>query len=146
MPALSPVQQKFILHWGEMGTRWSNVSTSIKELQGWGIVRVVHVMEDRRDHFESMRDVWEMFRVIAEERKRREIDPTLILLRECVADVEKLNSAGDATSKERLGELLNFFETMTGWYSQMRKVPTGALLKAVKLGDNVFKLLGGRTR
>jgi DNA-binding transcriptional regulator GbsR (MarR family) len=179
MPALSPVQQKFILHWGEMGTRWginrtvaqvhallyisarplpadeivealsvarSNVSTSIKELQGWGIVRVVHVMEDRRDHFESMRDVWEMFRVIAEERKRREIDPTLILLRECVADVEKLNSAGDATSKERLGELLNFFETMTGWYAQMRKVPTGALLKAVKLGDNVFKLLGGRTR
>jgi len=179
MPALSPVQQKFILHWGEMGTRWginrtvaqvhallyisarplpadeivealsvarSNVSTSIKELQGWGIVRVVHVMEDRRDHFESMRDVWEMFRVIAEERKRREIDPTLILLRECVADVEKLNSAGDATTKERLGELLNFFETMTGWYAQMRKVPTGALLKAVKLGDNVFKLLGGRTR
>jgi DNA-binding transcriptional regulator GbsR (MarR family) len=179
MAPLSPVQQKFILHWGEMGTRWginrtvaqvhallfitarpvpadeivealsvarSNVSTSLKELQGWGIVRVVHVIGDRRDHFESMRDVWEMFRVIVEERKRREIDPTLILLRECVADVEKPGSPEDATSKERLGELLGFFETTTAWYSQMRKAPTGVLLKAVKLGDNVFKLLGRRTR
>jgi len=178
MPALSPIQQKFILHWGEMGTRWginrtvaqvhallfisarplpadeivealsvarSNVSTSLKELQGWGIVRVVHVIGERRDHFESMRDVWEMFRVITEKRKRREIDPTLALLRECVADAQKLKSGGDPTTKERLGELLNFFETMTGWYSQMRKVPTGALLKAVKLGDNVFKFLGRRS-
>jgi DNA-binding transcriptional regulator GbsR (MarR family) len=175
MSALSPVQQKFILHWGEMGTRWginrtvaqvhallfisaralaadeivealsvarSNVSTSLKELQGWGIVRVVHAVGDRRDHFESMGDVWEMFRVIIEERKRREIDPTLVLLRECVADAEKLKSTENPTTKERLGELLNFFETMTGWYSQMRKAPTGALLKAVKLGDNVFKFLG----
>src|SRR2546430_11655359 len=124
--SLGPVQQKFILHWGEMGTRWginrtvaqvhallfisdrplpadeiverlwverSNISTSLKELQGWGIVRVVHVIGDRRDHFESMQDVWEMFRVIIEERKRREIDPTLAILRECVADAEKLKSA-----------------------------------------------------
>lgn len=179
MIALSPVQRKFILHWGEMGTRWginrtvaqvhallfitaiplpadeivellsvarSNVSTSIKELLGWGIIRVVHVAGDRRDHFESMRDVWEMFRVIVEERKKREIDPTLVLLRECVAEVAKRKSPADAVAKERLGELLNFFETMTGWYSQMRKMPTGVMLKAVKLGDNVFKLLGGRSR
>jgi DNA-binding transcriptional regulator GbsR (MarR family) len=179
MHALTPVQEKFVLHWGEMGTRWginrtvaqvhallfisarpipadeivetlsvarSNVSTSLKELQGWGIVRVVHVIGDRRDHFESMRDVWEMFRVIAEERKRREIDPTLALLRECMADVEKLNASADPISRERLGELLNFFETMTGWYDQMRKVPTSALLKAVKLGDSVFKFLGAKSR
>jgi DNA-binding transcriptional regulator GbsR (MarR family) len=179
MPALSSVQEKFILHWGEMGTRWginrtvaqvhallfisatplhadeivdalsvarSNVSTSLKELQGWGIVRVVHVIGDRRDHFESMHDVWEMFRVIAEERKRREIDPTLALLRECVADIEKLKSDTDATTKERIGDLLKFFETMAGWYDQMRKVPTSVLLRAVKLGDKVFKLLGAVSR
>src|SRR5256714_6557908 len=99
MPKLSPVQQKFILHWGEMGTRWginrtvaqihallylsprplhaeeiteslsvarSNVSGSLRELQSWGIVKVVHVLGDRRDHFESMKDVWEMFRIIVE--------------------------------------------------------------------------------
>ncbi len=97
MTKLSPVQQQFILHWGEMGTRWginrtvaqihallfispkplnaeeiaealvvarSNVSTSLRELQGWGIVKLVHVMGDKRDHFESMKDVWEMFRPI----------------------------------------------------------------------------------
>ena len=106
MPQLSSVQQKFILHWGEMGTRWginrtvaqihallflsqkpldaeqivevlgvarSNVSNSLKELQGWGIVKRVHVMGDSRDHFESMKDVWEMFRVVLDERKKREI-------------------------------------------------------------------------
>src|SRR5258708_88880 len=118
MQPLSAVQQKFILHWGEMGARWginrpvaqihallylsaqplhaedlgltlgvarSNVSTSLKELQGWRIVRRVHVLGDKRDHFESMRDPWEMFRVVLDERKRREIDPTLALLRECIA-------------------------------------------------------------
>ena len=116
---LTPVQQKFVLHWGEMGTRWginrtvaqihallflsptplhaeeiaatlgvarSNVSTSLRELQGWGIVRVTHILGDRRDHFESLRDVWELFRVIVDERKKREADPTLAMLREAVAD------------------------------------------------------------
>src|SRR5881397_2735342 len=99
---LTPVQQKFLLHWGEMGTRWginrtvaqihallflspaplnaediadalsvarSNVSTSLRELQGWGIVKVVHVMGDRRDHFETIKDVWELFRQVLDERK-----------------------------------------------------------------------------
>src|SRR5271163_103469 len=122
MNALTPVQQKFILHWGEMGTRWginrtvaqihallyisprplqaeemvealnvarSNVSTSLKELQGWGIVKMVHVLGDKRDHFESMKDVWEMFRVVLDERKRREIDPTLAMLGQCLAEAEK---------------------------------------------------------
>src|SRR5213083_2480720 len=120
MERLSPVQEKFILHWGEMGARWginrtvaqvhallylsprplhaeeiakmlsvarSNVSTSLRELQSWGIVRVVHVLGDRRDHFESLKDVWEMFRIILEERKRREIDTTLRVLQECVEDL-----------------------------------------------------------
>src|SRR5271170_4094099 len=117
--ALSPIDQRFVLHWGEMGTRWginrtvaqihallflsskplhaeeiahtltvarSNVSSSLRELQGWGIVRVVHVLGDRRDHFESLKDVWEIFRIVSEERKRREIDPTLRVLAECEAE------------------------------------------------------------
>src|SRR5271169_2936001 len=122
MKPLNPVQQKFILHWGEMGTRWginrtvaqihallylsprplqaeeiletlrvarSNVSTSLKELQGWGIVRMVHVLGDKRDHFESLKNVWEMFRIVLDERKKREIDPTAQMLRECVAEASK---------------------------------------------------------
>ncbi|MEX2216463.1 MAG: MarR family transcriptional regulator [Phycisphaeraceae bacterium] len=171
---ITPVQQKFILHWGEMGTRWginrtvaqihallfiaprpmnaeevadtlsvarSNVSTSLKELQGWGIVKIVHVMGDRRDHFESMRDVWEMFQIVLTERKRREIDPTLALLRECVDEAQKAGPQ-EETTRHRLSELLGFFETMSSWYEQIRRLPTSALFKFVKLGGKVKKWLG----
>lgn len=174
--ALSPIVRKFILHWGEMGTRWginrtvaqvhallylsdcplnaedivdslgvarSNVSTSLKELQSWGIVRIVHVMGDRRDHFESLTDVWEMFQIILDERKRREIDPTMRLLEECLAEAKRDKSAGDLPDIEsRLAAMLEFFRTMSGWYSQIRKLPQGAVIKFVKLGGRVGKLLG----
>lgn len=174
MPKLSPVQQKFILHWGEMGTKWginrtvaqihallfiteeplnaddlvetlsvarSNVSNSLKELQGWGIVRRVHVMGDKRDHFESMKDVWEMFRVVLDERKKREIDPTITMLRECVAEAEKDKATNEYT-EQKLRELAEFFETTTAWYGQIRSWPTNALTKFVKAGDKIRKLLG----
>src|SRR5215203_1590929 len=169
MPALTPVVQKFILHWGEMGTRWginrtvaqihallylsekplhaeeiaetlgvarSNVSTSIRELQNWGIVRVAHVMGDRRDHFESMKDVWEMFRTILDERKKRETDPTLHLLRESVASSKKSGGA-DAYTRERLNDMLQFFDLMSTWYDQTRELPTPTVVKTVKMGDKV---------
>src|SRR3989440_12342493 len=174
MERLTPAQEKFILHWGEMGTRWginrtvaqihallylsphpihaeeiaatlsvarSNVSTSLKELQGWGIVKRVHVLGDQRDHFESMKDVWEMFRVVLDERKRREIDPTLAVLRECIADAEK-DKKTDAHTQTRLRELADFFETTTAWYGQIRQWPTSALAKFVQLGDKIRKLIG----
>jgi len=165
MPKLSPVAEKFVLHWGEMGTRWginrtvaqihallylspqplhaeeiaqtlsvarSNVSTSLRELQGWGIVRVAHVLGDRRDHFESMKDVCDMFRLVLQERKRREVDPTLAMLR---AGVTEADGGGktDAYTKERLAEMLEFFENVTGLYQQIEKVPPSTvkgLLKA----------------
>src|SRR5436190_20766628 len=122
MKSLSPVQEKFILHWGEMGTRWginrtvaqihallylsseplhaediarllsvarSNVSASLRELQGWGIVRIAHVLGDRRDHFESLKDVCQMFQIIVEERKPREGDATISLLKACEAELKQ---------------------------------------------------------
>lgn len=174
MTNLSPVAQKFVLHWGEMGTRWginrtvaqihallflsekplpadeiaqtlgvarSNTSTSLRELQNWGIVRVVHVMGDRRDHFESMKDVFAMFRVIARERKKREIEPTLRVLRECIDESGKPKSAAPHT-RDQLTELLNFFEIATNAYEKMEKLPTPAILKVAKLGDKALKLLG----
>lgn len=174
MKKLSPVQQKFILHWGEMGARWginrtvaqihallfiapapltaeelsntlgvarSNVSTSLKELQAWGIVRRVHVMGDARDHFESMKDVWEMFRVVLDERKKREVDPTLTVLRDCLLEADKDRQTDDHT-RQKLHELCDFFETTNAWYAQIRQWPTGALTRFVKLGDKVRKLLG----
>jgi len=119
----------------------SNVSTSIKELQGWGIIRVVHVLGDRRDHFESIKDVWELYRVVMDERKRREIDPTLTMLRDCLIDAEK-NGPEEKYAREKLGELLSFFETVTSWYEQMKKLPTSSLLKLTRLGEKIRKLLG----
>lgn len=173
MSKLSSVQQKFILHWGEMGTRWginrtvaqihallylaprplpaeeiadtlavarSNVSNSLKELQGWGIVKRIHVLGDSRDHFESLKDVWEMFRVVLDERKKREIDPTMRMLRECIGEAEK-DKETDAYTEQRLRDLHNFFETTTAWYVQVRQWPTSAMVKFVKLGDKVLKVL-----
>ena len=170
MVDLSPARQKFILHWGEMGPKWgvnrsvaqihallflskvpltaeaiadalslarSNVSNSLKELQGWRIVRLVHVMGDRRDHFESLQDVWEMFQIVLDERKRREIDPTTRILRECIEQV-----GSDAHVKARLQAMLGFFETMSSWYQQVRRLPQGAMIRFVKMGRKVQKLLG----
>jgi DNA-binding transcriptional regulator GbsR (MarR family) len=171
---LSDVAKKFVLHWGEMGTRWginrtvaqihallylspkpltaeeiadtlgvarSNVSTSLRELQNWGIVRLTHVLGDRRDHFESMKDVWEMFRVILDERKKRETDPTLQMLRDSVAEARR-SGASDAYTRERLAEMLSFFELMTTWYEQTRRMPTPSVAKLVKLGGKVARTLG----
>src|ERR1700736_5800227 len=91
-----------------LGIARSNASTSLRELQHWGIVHIVHIAGDRRDHFESMKDVFAMFRVIARERKKREIDPTLRLLRDCLDESGKPKAA-DAYTRDRLGELMNFF-------------------------------------
>ena len=173
MPSLSAVAQKFILHWGEMGTRWgvnrtvaqvhallflsphplhaeeiaktlsvarSNVSTSLRELQAWSIVRVVHVLGDRRDHFESMKDVWEMFRIILAERKRREIDPTLRVLQECVAELER--GSADAYTRQRLLDMLEFLGTMNGLYEEVRRISPGAMRSLAKLRGGLRKLAG----
>ena len=172
---LTPIQQKFILHWGEMGAKWginrtvaqihallylsdkplnaeeiattlgvarSNVSNSLRELQGWGVVKITHILGDRRDHFESMKDVWEMFRVIVDERKKREADPVLNMLRDAVAEAKKPGAA-DAHTRERLTEMLQFFDLMTGWVEQTRKLPTPAVIRMVKMGDKVAKMFGG---
>ena len=128
-----------------LGVARSNVSTSLKELQGWGIVKRVHVMGDKRDHFESMKEVWEMFRIVLDERKRREIDPTIHMLRECIAEAEK-NNGSDSYTRQRLGDLVDFFQTTTAWYHQVRSWPASALPKFVKLGDRIRKLLGASAK
>jgi len=119
----------------------SNVSTSLRELQNWGIVRLVHMAGDRRDHFESLKDVYEMFRIIARERRRREVDPTIGLLRECIAEAEKPKSS-DVYTRERLSELLEFFEMATSSFDLVEKLPTQSLLKVAKMGDKAVRLLG----
>ncbi|MEX0654077.1 MAG: ArsR family transcriptional regulator [Phycisphaeraceae bacterium] len=119
----------------------SNVSTSLRELQGWHIVRVVHTLGERRDRYESLKDVWEMFQIVLDERKRREIDPTIALLRECVAEAKQAGKA-ERETRERLEGLLEFFETMSDWYTQIRHLPQGAMIKFVKMGRKVTQMLG----
>src|SRR3954464_10857908 len=65
-----------------LGVARSNVSTSLKELQSWELIRLVHVPGDRRDHFEAKHDPWDVLMTIVEGRKRREIDPTIAMLRD----------------------------------------------------------------
>ncbi len=174
---LAPVEEKFILHWGEMGTKWginrtvaqvhallylaakplpadeisttlsvarSNVSTSLRELQGWGIARVVHVLGDRRDHFETQKDVWELFRIVAEERKKREIDPTLRVLAECVQEAKA--GQGSTVTKERLEAMLEFLTAMTGLFEEISRMPTGALKGVAKLRGKVVTILSSSNK
>lgn len=121
-----------------LGVARSNVSTSIRELQNWGVVKTVHVMGDRRDHFTSVKEVWELFEIILDERKRREIDPTLLLLRECQEEAKKQQEKHVET---KLGELLYFFETMDAWYDNMRRMPRGMRTTFFKMGDKIQKML-----
>jgi DNA-binding transcriptional regulator GbsR (MarR family) len=173
---LSAIEQRFILHWGEMGTRWginrtvaqvhallflspqplpaeeiantlavarSNVSTSLRELQGWGIVRVAHVLGDRRDHFESVKDVWEIFRIVAEERKRREIDPTLRVLQECVGELRK-SKAGSEYTRDRLEDMLDFLTTNSVLFEELVHLPVGTLKGMARLRGKLRSVFTSR--
>ena len=119
----------------------SNVSNSLKELQQWGIVRTVHVMGDRREHYDATKDVWEMFRSVVNEQKRREIDPVLRMLEKTVAELEKDGKDG-GHAKEQLSEMLDFFKVMNSWYEDMRGVPLPIIKTFLKLGSKAIKTLG----
>lgn len=174
---LSPAQQKFVLHWGEMGARWginrtvaqihallflsprpldaeeicetldvarSNVSTSLRELQSWEIVRVVHVLGDRRDRFETVEDVWELFRRILEARKRREIDPTLTVLRECLVVAES-EGGEDPHVVGQIRRMQEFFAQCDRWYGHMARLPRASLQRFVRMGSKIPKWLDTKT-
>jgi DNA-binding transcriptional regulator GbsR (MarR family) len=118
----------------------SNVSNSIRELQGWNLVKLVHIAGDRRDHFETSTHVWELFRTIVRERQRREIAPTIEVLSELLSD--PAISRDPAEAKLRMRETLEFLQTLTAWSDEMLKLDTDTLAKVLKLGAKVKKLLG----
>ncbi len=170
---MTPAVEKYVLHWGEMGTRWgtnrtvaqiqallylsprplradeivellsvarSNVSTSIRELQGFGLVKMIHLLGDRRDYFESLHDVWELFRVIIEQRKQKELNPTLAMLKGCAAEVQGEKET-DPVTKERIQNMLQFVESTSNWYEQISEIPTTTLTKLMALGSKITKLV-----
>lgn len=171
---LSATERQYILHWGEMGTRWgvnrtvaqihallflsnrplhaeeisetlsiarSNVSTSLKELQGWRLARITHVMNDRRDHFVAHQDVWDIFKVLMEERRKRELDPTLSVLRDCVIEAER-DAQLDRGTKKKMNEVLAFIELLTRFHDDVKSLSPATMKRVLKMGGKVARLLG----
>jgi DNA-binding transcriptional regulator GbsR (MarR family) len=171
MEPLTPPVERFVVHWGEMGTRWgisravaqvhalimvaeapvtaediagalslarSTVSASLKELQSWELIRVAHVLGDRRDHFEPSGDVWDMALLVADGRKRREIDPTIEVLRECLA---QMDGKGPERARSQLEDLTKFIEGADALYEQVRRLPRPALRQLLSRGASLAGLL-----
>lgn len=170
---LSPIRRRFVMHWGEMGSRWgvnrtvaqihallflagrpmdaeeiadilyvarSNVSTSLKELQGLNLVRIVHLVGERRDHFETSKDVWELMRTVVRERKAREFDPTVGVLKEFMADPAFAEE--DREVRKRIEDTHGLMQAMASWGEQMLRLEPATLMKVMKLGNKIQKLLG----
>ena len=169
---LPPLTQRFVLHFGEMGSRWginrtvgqiyallyvsakplnadevgealgfsrSNVSMGLKELQSWNLVRLIHQPNDRREYFQAPEDVWAIFRTLAAERRKREIDPTLSMLRDAL--MEQPSVAEDIHAQERMKQMHGFIELMTDWLDDVQKMDSATLTSLMKMGSQVQKLL-----
>jgi DNA-binding transcriptional regulator GbsR (MarR family) len=162
MSELERVRERFILHWGEMGSLWGinrtmaqihallfispeplsaneimeelqisrgNVSMGLRELIAWGIVNRVHVKGERREFYTTEKDVWKMFRIIARERKRREVDPTIDVLRQSMADLNEISDSEGEYEREQLKNLLSFFETGIAVYEDLESQSPNSILK-----------------
>lgn len=173
---LTDIEQEFVLHFGEMGSRWginrtvgqiyavlflspeplhadalvqalgvsrSNVSMGLKELQAWRLVRLRHIAGDRRDHFATPEDLWEIVRILVAERKKREIDPTLSKLREL--EMRRPTEA-DAHAHARIREMRALIEDMMGFYEEMDRLETAQLVRLMRMGRQVSRLAAGAGR
>ena len=169
---LSPLQRRFVMHWGEMGSRWgvnrtvsqihallflsrepmdaetiaavlqvarSNVSNSLRELQNLHLVRVVHRVGARRDHFDTSKDVWELMRTVVRERKLREFDPTVGFLQGCLGDPGF--AAEDPAVRKRISDTLGLMQAMSSWGEEMLRLEPATLMKVMKLGRKIQQLV-----
>lgn len=119
----------------------SNVSTAVRDLQGWGVVKVVHKLRDRREHYEALEDVWESFQRIAAERRRREFDPTLRVLRESLAELERGKGTGDAYARVRVSQMLEFVEAVATWQQEAYRLSPASLRKLAKMAAKIRELV-----
>lgn len=126
-----------------LGVSRSNVSTSLRELITWGVVRRVHVIGCRCDRFEALKDVFETFRVIMAERKRREMDPTIALLEHCVAEA-KAAGPDEEYTREQLEKMLEFTRLVTMFYGHIDRLPPPALQALFKGGATLSRMFGAK--
>jgi DNA-binding transcriptional regulator GbsR (MarR family) len=169
---LPPLCEAFVLHFGEMGSRWginrtvgqiyavlfvaerplcaddiverlrisrSNVSMGLKELQGWNLLRQRPVQGDRREFFATPDDIYAIVRTLVDERKKREIDPTLTMLRELL--MRSPDSDAERHAQARMREMHELIELMTGWYADVQRLETERLIQLLSLGSKVVKVL-----
>jgi DNA-binding transcriptional regulator GbsR (MarR family) len=169
---MKSLAQRFVLHFGEMGSRWginrtvgqiyallfispqalnadeiaealdfsrSNVSMGLKELESWRLVRLQHLPSDRREYFSAPDDVWAIFKTLAEERRKREVDPTLSLLRDAL--LENVQSPEDIHAQQRMRDMHGLIELVTAWFTDVQKMEQQTLIKLMKLGSKVQRLL-----
>jgi len=123
----------------------SNVSTSLKELVGWNLVRRVHVMGDRRDFYEAEADMFEMVRRIAEGRKAREIDPTIEVLKRCVEEANDDPKVSPA-ARRRLETMLDMTASVDKAFTEIMRLPPQTLAALLRMGGAVARLVGPAAR
>ena len=173
---MSPITERFVLHWGEMGTRWgvnrtvsqihallfvngapltaediaetlgvarSNVSNSLRELQNWNLVRITHILGDRRDFFETSTDPWVLMRVIVRERKLREFDPTVGVLASAIADPAFAREPLER--QQRIRDTHALMHSLGSWTDEMLQMEPSTLSKLLKLGSKIQKFFSTAT-
>jgi len=168
---LPPMIQTFVLHFGEMGSRWginrtvgqiyaliylsdeplnadqiveslgfsrSNVAMGIKELDVMNLIMLRHIPNDRKDYYATHEDIWDIVRNLIEARRKREIDPTLTMLRNVI--MESPSSAEEKHAQAKMEEMYELIDMLTQWYEEMKKMETERLVSLLKMGSKVFKL------
>ena len=117
----------------------SNVSMGLKELQAWRLVNLRHLPGDRREYFDAPSDAWEIFRTLAEERRRREIEPTLSMLRNAL--LETPSNDDDRVALERMRGMHDLIELTTTWFDDVQRMDQQTLSRLMKMGAKVQKVL-----
>lgn len=123
-----------------LGISRSNVSMSLRELQSWRLLNISSRIGDRRDYYSAPQDVWEIFRTLVEEKRKREVDPTLSLLRSIL--MEDPQSAGLDYERQRIADMLELIELACSWFDDVHDLPPETLRNLMRLGSKVQKVLG----
>jgi len=174
---MNPLTQRFVQHFGEMGSRWginrtvaqiwallyvaeqplhgdeiaaslgfsrSNISMGLKELESWNLVRLQHVRNDRREYYSTATDVWTIFRTLLAERRKREIDPTLSMLRDTLLDQPE--DPADAHAQRRLREMHDLLELAGKWFDAVQGLESKTLAQLMRMGARVQHLVRVKRR
>lgn len=121
----------------KLGFSRSNVAMGVKELDAMNLVMLKHLPKDRKDYYVTHEDIWDIVRNLVEARRKREIDPTLTMLRSVI--MEKPNGAQEIYAHTKMQDMHNLIEMLTNWYQDMQKMETERLVNLLKMGEKIYK-------